>query len=91
MSTSTNLPAAEDVLSLRNRVTELESVLRTILEQINTHQIYDMDARVMIRRALSGSERFTQEIDHTEVGAASRRATEFPSFFPSASSSANIL
>ena len=91
MSLTTNLPEAQDELSLQNRVTELESVLRTILIQINTHQIYDFDARVVIRKALSGGVRISKDVDRPQAATAPRRATEFPSFFPSASHSQNLL
>ena len=91
MSQAINVSEVQDALSMQNRITELESVLRTVLEQINNHQIYDMDARVLIRRALSGVVRISQENNYSEAAAAPRRATEFPSFFPSASGSANFL
>ena len=50
-STVQDAPAAE------KRIEELESVLRIVLEQINTHQIYEKDARGLIRRALSSTSR----------------------------------
>jgi hypothetical protein len=74
----------QDTPALAKRVEELESVLRKVLEQINTHQIYDRDARSLIKKALGPSQ-------GTENIAASlppvRRQGEFPSLFPSASSS----
>jgi len=88
MSQTTNAPGVQDALSLQNRVTELESVLRTVLEQINTHQIYEKDARVLIRRALVGSVP-APELARPE-NAPPSRATEFPSLFPSATRSSNF-
>jgi hypothetical protein len=87
MSQTINAPQVLDALSLQNRVTELESVLRTVLEQINTHQIYEKDARVLIRRALGG--RVVSELARPE-NAPPSRATEFPSLFPSAPRSSNF-
>jgi hypothetical protein len=72
-STVQDAPAAE------KRIEELESVLRIVLEQINTHQIYDKDARGLIRRALSSTLR-------TGPPAPVRQQGEFPSFFPSSPS-----
>ena len=90
MSQTIKVSEVQDALSLQNRVAELESVLRTVLEQINTHQIYDKDARILIRRALGGV-RGQQDIELSENGAATRRATEFPSLFPSATRSSNFV
>jgi hypothetical protein len=88
MSQTINVSEVQDALSLQNRITELESVLRTVLEQINSHQIYDKDARVLIHRTLvaghaSASEPGLSEPPHPN------RAREFPSFFPSAVRSSN--
>ena len=91
MSQSVKVSEVQDALSLQNRVTELESVLRTVLEQINTHQVYDKDARALIRRSLRGM-RAQQDIGTPNEGTAPpRRATEFPSFFPSATRSSNFI
>ena len=87
MAHTVNVSGVQDALSLQNRITELESVLRTVLEQINTHQVYDKDARVLIRRAL----RSVSPSDAVPLPeAAPRRATEFPSFFPSATRPSNF-
>lgn len=66
--------------ALQARVDELESVMRAVLEQINAHQVYDRDARGMIRRALGG------RAMEASPQPAPRRAPEFPSVFPSATS-----
>ena len=77
----------QDTPAPAQRVEELERVLRTVLEQINTHQIYDRDARSLIKKALGSSQL-------SEVMAAplppARRQGEFPSLFPVATSS-NLL
>jgi len=54
--------------------------MRAVLEQINAHQVYDRDARGMIRRALGG--RSVEAVPEPTP----RRAREFPSMFPAASS-----
>lgn len=74
-STSQGMPALE------KRVEELESVLRTILQQINTHQVYDRDARGLIKRTLGASPiREPLAAEPTPV-----RRGEFPSLFPTGS------
>ena len=41
-----------DRSALFTRVEELEAAMRRILEYINSHQVYDQDARLLIRRTL---------------------------------------
>ena len=73
-----------DTPRLEKRVEELESVLRSVLVQINTHQIYDKDARSLIKRALGPS----QAVENSAAQLPPmRRQGEFPSLFPVASSS----
>ena len=67
-----------DANSLQNRIVELETVMRTVLQQIDTHQVYDKDARTLIRRTLGTSKQ-------PASSPTSSRASEFPSMFPSAS------
>ena len=74
----------QDTPALEKRIQELESVLRTVLEQINTHQVYDKDARSLIKRTLSSSPATGMA---TVPPAPIRQRGEFPSLFPTASSS----
>jgi hypothetical protein len=84
MAQAMDTPIDQNSPALEKRVEELESILRKVLEQINTHQIYDKDARNLIKNALGYSQ-------VTESAAAPlppvRRQGEFPSLFPSAASS----
>ena len=80
MAQAIHTPISPDTPALEKRVEELESVLRTILQQINTHQIYDRDARGLIKRTLGTSAiRVTPAAEKAPV-----RRGEFPSLFPSA-------
>lgn len=70
---------------LQQRIDQLEKVMRTVLEQIDTHQIYDKDARMLIRRALvSGIDAAAPAVKTV------RSASEFPSMFPFASARSNF-
>ena len=84
MAQAMEKPIIPDTPALEKRVEELESVLRTVLVQINTHQIYDKDARSLIKRALGSAP--ATEIS-TIPRTPAKRQGEFPSLFPSASSS----
>ena len=88
--TQLNGPEVQYALSLRKRVTELESLLHTLLDQINTHQVYDKEARVLIQQALNSPNAVSAALQ-PEGLPAPRRATEFPSFFPCATSSPNFV
>ena len=79
MAQAIHTPISPDTPALEKRVEELESVLRTILQQINTHQIYDRDARGLIKRTLG-----TSPIRETVAEQTPVRRGEFPSLFPSA-------
>jgi hypothetical protein len=77
-------PLVPDTNPLQKRIEELEAVMRTVLEQIDAHQVYDKDARTLIRRTLANS--------RTRPLRAMRSTPEFPSMFPSAAaSSQNFL
>ena len=84
MAQAMDTPIIQDTPALAQRVEELESVLRKVLEQINTHQIYDKDARTLIKKSL-GSSKVTENVA-TPLPPI-RRQGEFPSLFPSAASS----
>lgn len=84
MAQVTDNPIGQNTSALTKRIEELESVLRKVLEQINTHQIYDKDARSLIKKAL-GSSQVTETIAAPLPPV--RRQGEFPSLFPSAASS----
>jgi len=84
MTQAMEKPVLNDARAPEKRIEELESVLRTVLEQINTHQIYDKDARSLIRRVLGSAS--TTDASSTPRPSAKRQG-EFPSLFPTASSS----
>ena len=84
MSQANEAPVVNDTPALEKRIEELESVLRMVLEQINTHQIYDKDARSSIKRAL-GPAQLTE--NYAAPRSPVRRQGEFPSLFPSTASS----
>ncbi len=84
MAQAMETPIVQNTPALEKRVEELETVLRKVLEQINTHQIYDKDARSLIKKAL-GSSQLTESIPAPPPPV--RRQGEFPSLFPSAASS----
>ena len=70
--------ADTNTTDLQKRVEELEMVMRTVLEQINSHQVYEKDARGLIRRTLGTNKNASAPQP--------RQAGEFPSLFPSATS-----
>lgn len=82
MAQALDTSISQDASALEKRIEELESVLRTVLQQINTHQVYDLDARGLIKRTLGASPiKNTPAVEQTPV----RRPGEFPSLFPSSS------
>ena len=82
MAQALERPITQDTPTHEKRVEELESVLRTVLEQINTHQIYDKDARSLIKRVLGPA-----PITDRSASPPVRRQGEFPSLFPAATTS----
>ena len=83
MAQAMDRPNSHDTPALEKRVEELETVLRTVLQQINTHTIYDLDARGLIKRTLGAS----PIVETPAAGQVPvRRQGEFPSLFPTASS-----
>ena len=83
MAQAMHISISQDETALEKRIDELESVLRTVLQQINTHQVYDRDARGLIKRTLGAS---TGKESPAAVPTPVKRPGEFPSLFPSGSS-----